>query len=128
VTVIQRSQVNLVFYKFSSLTAAALLNFSGCGCLPVTQAQSVYQDLFKFNGLCSFIKDQSLLRSIQVQLTVVEAKEGKKKVMIVNFNELATTELIVSMDDKISKRRVTFKLGRGCKTMNFVDRNVFLAW
>jgi hypothetical protein len=42
--------------------------------------------------------------------------------------ELAYTELIVSMDDKISKRKVAFKLGRGCKNMNLVDGHVFLAW
>jgi hypothetical protein len=79
--------------------------------------------LFSFNLSSKFI-----LSSIQVQLTVVEGKEGKKKVIIVNFNELAFTELIVSMDDKISKRNVAFELGRGCKNMNFVDGNVFLAW
>jgi hypothetical protein len=51
-----------------------------------------------------FLSSKFILRSIQVQLTVLEDKEGKKKVMIVNFNELAFTELIVSMDDKIKEK------------------------
>jgi hypothetical protein len=39
VTVLQASQVTLVFYQPSSSTAAVLLNFSGCGCLLPTQVR-----------------------------------------------------------------------------------------
>jgi hypothetical protein len=53
VTVLQASQVTLVFYQPLSSTTAVLLNFSGCGCLLPTQVQRVYQDLFKFNGFYS---------------------------------------------------------------------------
>ena len=55
VTVLQASQVTLVFYQLSSSTTAVLLNFSGCGCLLPTQVQRVYQDLFKFNGFYSVL-------------------------------------------------------------------------
>ena len=55
VTVLQASQVTLVFYQPLSSTTAVLLNFSGCGCLLPTQVQRVYQDPFKFNGLYSVL-------------------------------------------------------------------------
>ncbi len=68
VTVLQASQVTLVFYQPLSSTTAVLLNFSGCGCLLPTQAQRVYQDLFKFNGLYSVLLNFKVLFKVYPSL------------------------------------------------------------
>ena len=46
---------------------------------------------------------------------------------IFNFNELAYTELIVSIDVS-SSGTVAFNMVKGCKNNNYTDRNVAMAW
>ena len=58
----------------------------------------------------------------------VESEEGKKKMMTADLNELAYTELILSIDDKTSSGKVAFNLVKACKNKDYVDGNAFMAW
>jgi hypothetical protein len=58
----------------------------------------------------------------------MESEEGKKLTIAANMNELAYTELILSIDDKISSRKVAFKFVKGCKNKDYVDGNASMAW
>jgi hypothetical protein len=44
------------------------------------------------------------------------------------MNELAYIELILSIDDKISNRKVAFNLVKGCKKKDYADRNASMVW
>jgi hypothetical protein len=43
----------------------------------------------------------------------VESEEGKKKMIIVDLNELVYTELVLSIDDKTSSEKVALHLLKG---------------
>jgi hypothetical protein len=57
-----------------------------------------------------------------------ESKEGKKKRIITDLNELAYSELILSIDDKTSNGKVEFTLIKACKIKLYQDGNEFMAW
>jgi gag-polypeptide of LTR copia-type len=57
-----------------------------------------------------------------------ESEEGKKKMRIADLNELAYTELILSIDDKSSSGKVAFNLVKDCKSKDYVDGNALLTW
>jgi hypothetical protein len=52
---------------------------------------------------------------------------GKKKSIIIELNEIAYTELILSIDVKASGK-VAFNIIRGCKTKDYPDGNGAIAW
>ena len=58
----------------------------------------------------------------------LKSEEGKKKMMTADLNELAYTELILSIDDKTSSGKVAFNLVKACKNKDYVDGNEFMAW
>jgi hypothetical protein len=45
----------------------------------------------------------------------MESEEGKKLTIAADMNELAYTELILSIDEKTSYGKVAFNLVKGCK-------------
>jgi hypothetical protein len=53
---------------------------------------------------------------------------GKKKSIIIELNEIAYTELILSIDVKDSSGKFTFNIIRGCKTKYYPDGNSATAW
>jgi hypothetical protein len=53
---------------------------------------------------------------------------GKKKSIIIKLNEIAYTELILSIDLKTSSGKVAFNITRGCKTKDYPDGNCLIAW
>ena len=57
-----------------------------------------------------------------------ETEDGKKKKRAKEMNEIAYTELILSMDPKKSAGKVAFKLVKGTKTEEFPDGNAKIAW
>ena len=57
-----------------------------------------------------------------------DTEEGKKLMIAADMNELAYTELILSIDDKTRNGKVAFNLVKGCKNKDFVDGNANLAW
>jgi hypothetical protein len=52
----------------------------------------------------------------------------KNKSMIIKLNEIAYTELILSINLKASSGKVTFDIIRGCKTKDYPDGNGDIAW
>jgi hypothetical protein len=44
------------------------------------------------------------------------------------MNELAYTELILSIDDKTSNGKVAFNFVKGCKNLYYTDGNASMAW
>jgi hypothetical protein len=53
---------------------------------------------------------------------------GKKKSIIIELNEIAYTELILSIDIKASSGKVAFNIIRGCKTKDYLDGNGAIPW
>jgi hypothetical protein len=53
---------------------------------------------------------------------------GKKKSIIIELNEIAYTELILSIDVKGSSGKAAFNIIRGCKTKDYPDDNDAIAW
>jgi hypothetical protein len=51
----------------------------------------------------------------------------KKKSIIIELNEIAYTELILSIDVKASSGKVAFNIIRGCKTKDYPDDNGAIA-
>jgi hypothetical protein len=67
-----------------------------------------------------------LLGKVRISMTdedyEVDTEEAKKMRIAADMNELAYTELILSIDDKTSNGKVAFNLVKGCKirTMQMV--------
>jgi hypothetical protein len=57
----------------------------------------------------------------------MESQEVKKLTIASEMNELACTELILSIYDKTSSGKVTFNLVKGCKNKDFADGNASVA-
>jgi hypothetical protein len=53
---------------------------------------------------------------------------GKKKSRIIELNEIAFTELILSIDVKTSNGKIAFNLVKGCKSKDYPDGNASIAW
>jgi hypothetical protein len=58
----------------------------------------------------------------------LESEEGKKLTIAADMNELAYTELILSIDDKTSSGKVAFNLVKGCKNKDYAYGNASMAW
>jgi hypothetical protein len=58
----------------------------------------------------------------------MESEEGKKLTVAADMNELANTDLILSIDDKTSSAKVAFNLVKGYKNKDYVDGNASLYW
>jgi hypothetical protein len=73
-----------------------------------------------------------LLGKVKVSRTDEEydmgSEEGKKLTIAADMNELAYTELILSIDDKTSRGKVAFNLVKGCKNKDYADGNANMAW
>ena len=48
--------------------------------------------------------------------------------VIIEMNEIAYTELILSIDVKTSSGNVAFNIVKGCKSKDYPDGNSFTAW
>jgi hypothetical protein len=58
----------------------------------------------------------------------MESEEGKKLTITYDMNELAYTELILSIDDKTSSGKVAFNIVKGCKNKDYADGNASMSW
>jgi gag-polypeptide of LTR copia-type len=67
---------------------------------------------------------------IPTSLDVIDAKteEGKKLLRIADLNEIAITELILSVDVSHSNGKIAFGIVKSCKSKEFEDGNAALAW
>jgi hypothetical protein len=74
-----------------------------------------------------------LLRKVKVPWTIEEydmESEEEKKLTITasDMNVLAHTEIILSIDDKTSSRKVACNLVKGYKNKDDADVNACIAW
>jgi hypothetical protein len=53
---------------------------------------------------------------------------GKKTRHAIELNEIAYTELLLSMDVKTSFGKFAFNIVRGCKSKEYPDGNATTAW
>jgi hypothetical protein len=58
----------------------------------------------------------------------VDSEEGKKKMIIADLNELAYTELILSINKETSSGKVACNLVKDFKSKNYVNGNAFTEW
>jgi hypothetical protein len=58
----------------------------------------------------------------------MESEEGKKLTITEDMNELAYTELILSIDDKTSSEKVAINLVKGYKNKDYAGGNASMAW
>lgn len=56
------------------------------------------------------------------------SEEGKKMTKVIELNEIAYTELILSIDVKASYGKIAFNIVKGCKTKDYPDGNAASAW
>jgi hypothetical protein len=79
---------------------------------------------------CSF--KHELLGKLSIPKVDEEIDEtsdiGKKKSIIIKSNEIAYTELILSIDVKASSVKVAFNIIGGCKTKDYLDVNDAIDW
>jgi gag-polypeptide of LTR copia-type/Zinc knuckle len=54
--------------------------------------------------------------------------QGKRMLKVIEFNEIAFTELILSIDVKTSNGKIAFNLVQGCKSKDYPDGNAATAW
>jgi hypothetical protein len=77
-------------------------------------------------------REDVLLGKVRIPMTdedyEVDTEEGKKLRIAADINELAYTELILSIDYKTSNGKVAFNLVKGCKNKYYADGNASLAW
>jgi gag-polypeptide of LTR copia-type len=57
-----------------------------------------------------------------------DSDKGKKMLKNAEINEVAFTELILSIDTKRSEGKVAFNLVKGCKSKEYPDGNAATAW
>jgi gag-polypeptide of LTR copia-type len=55
-------------------------------------------------------------------------EEGKKMMKVIELNEIAYTELILSLDVKASNGKIAFNIVKRCKTKDYPDGNSASAW
>jgi hypothetical protein len=67
---------------------------------------------------------------IPSSLDIIDDKteEGKKLLRIADSNEIAFTELILSIDVSNSNGKIAFGIVKSCKSKEFEDVNAALAW
>jgi hypothetical protein len=58
----------------------------------------------------------------------MKSEERKKLTIGADMDELAYTELILSIDDKTSSGKLAFNLVKGCKNKDYADGNASMAW
>ena len=110
----------------TDFSAIRVLNFSGR-----KEEWPSWSEKFLAKAKRSGTKDV-LLGKVQIpsSFEVIEEKteEGKKLMRIIELNEIAFTELILSIDVSSSNGKIAFGIVKNCKSKEFEDGNAALAW
>jgi len=110
----------------TDISAIRVLNFSG-----KKDEWPSWSEKFLAKAKRSGTKDV-LLGRIQIPKTLdfvdEKTEEGKKQLKIIDLNELAFTELILSIDVSSSAGKIAFGIVKSCKTKEYEDGNAALAW
>jgi hypothetical protein len=103
-----------------------VLNFSG-----KKEDWTTWSEKFQDKAKQSGIKDV-LLGRVEIPRTQDPidkgTEEGKRKLAIIDLNEIAFTELILSIDATRSVGKIAFGIVKGCKNKEYDDGNAALAW
>jgi hypothetical protein len=110
----------------SDLSAIRVLNFSGR-----KEEWPTWSEKFLAKAKRSGIKDV-LLGKLQIPKTSEEleekSEEGRRMMKNADLNELAFTELILSIDVSNSSGKIAFGILKSCKTKDYEDGNAAHAW
>ena len=110
----------------TDFSAIRVLNFSGR-----KEDWPSWNEKFLAKAKRSGIKDV-LLGKVEIpsSLDIIDEKteEGKKLLRIADLNEIAFTELILSIDVSNSNGKIAFGIVKSCKSKEFEDGNAALAW
>ena len=110
----------------SNLSAIRVLNFSGR-----KEEWPTWSEKFLAKAKRSGIKDV-LLGKLEIPKTSDEleekSEEGRRMMKNADLNELAFTELILSIDVSNSSGKIAFGILKSCKTKDYEDGNATHAW
>jgi gag-polypeptide of LTR copia-type/Zinc knuckle len=110
----------------SDISAIRVLNFTG-----KKEEWSSWSEKFLAKARRSGIKD-ILLGKLTIPKTNdeinEETDEGKTMMKILDLNELAYIELILSIDVKTSSGKIAFNMVKGCKNKDYTEGNATMAW
>ena len=110
----------------SDISAIRILNFTG-----KKEEWLTWSEKFLAKARRSGIKN-FLLGKVKILKTNEEINEktdeGKVMMKIFNLNELAYTELILSIDVRTSSGKLTFNMVKGCKNKDYTEGNSAMAW
>ncbi len=110
----------------SDLSAIRVLNFLGR-----KEERPTWSEKFLAKAKRSGIKDV-LLGKLQIPTTSEEleekSEEGRRMMKNADLNELAFTELILSIDVSNSSGKIAFGTLKSCKTKDYEDGNATHAW
>ena len=110
----------------SDLSAIRVLNFSGR-----KDEWPTWSEKFLAKAKFSGIKDV-LLGKLQIPKSSEEfeekTEEGRKLLKNADLDELAFTELILSIDVSSSSGKIAFGILKSCKTKDYEDENASMAW
>jgi hypothetical protein len=110
----------------TDVSAIGVLNFSGR-----KEELPSCSEKFLAKAKRSGIKDVLMGKvEIPTSLDVFDKKteEGKRLLCITDLNEMAFTELILSIDVNNSNGKIAFGIVKSCKSKEFEDGNAALAW
>jgi hypothetical protein len=112
--------------SISDISAIRVLNFTG-----EKEEWSLWSEKFLAKARRSGVKD-ILLGKLTIPKTNDEVNEetdkGKTMMKIFDLNELAYTELILSIDVKTSSGKIAFDMVKGCKNKDYTEGNATMAW
>ena len=110
----------------SEINTIRVLNFTG-----KKDDWSTWSGKFLAKAKRSGTKD-ALLGRIDIPKTLdsidEKAEEGKRLLKALELDELAFTELVLSIDVSSSAGKTAFSIIKSCKTKNYEDGNAALAW
>jgi hypothetical protein len=110
----------------TDVSAIGVLNFSGR-----KEEWPIWSEKFLAKAKRSGIMNV-LLGKIEIPTSLdlfdKKTKEEKRLLCITDLNEIAFTELILSIDMNNSKGKIAFGIVKSCKSKEFEDGNAALAW
>jgi hypothetical protein len=116
----------VICFAITDFSAIWVLNFSGR-----KEDWPSWNEKFLAKAKRSRINDELLGKvEIPTSLNVIDEKteEGKKLLRIAGLNEIAYTELILSIDVSNSNGRIAFGIVKSCKSKEFEDGNAVIIW
>jgi hypothetical protein len=110
----------------SDLSAIRVLSFSGS-----RDEWPTWSEIFLVKAKRSGIKDLLLGKVLIPKSPEVfdeKTDEGKRMLRIIDLNEMAFTELVLSIDVSSSSGKIAFVILKSCKTKDYEDGHAGLVW